>query len=248
MTHLSTCLREGAQTAHTAAENTAFMKCLLQEIVPQDPLRRLLANLYGVYSALEAALYYHRQDPAVSAIYFPELNRADALARDLAFHYGKELRSHPQPSPAGQAYRDRIRLVSATDPILLIAHSYTRYLGDLSGGQGLKAILRNALNLPPNQGTDLYEFPQIPTPEAKRAFKDHYRQALDSLSLDRATLDRIVAEANRAFDLNRAMLQELEPDVKAALGEDAFEDLISQDRPGSTQQSGHPPQPALTHA
>ncbi|MFN9859333.1 MAG: biliverdin-producing heme oxygenase, partial [Pseudanabaena sp.] len=68
------------------------------------------------------------------------------------------------------------------DPVLLIAHSYTRYMGDLSGGQALKHIVRSALDLPDECGTTFYEFDQLPTLEAKKNFKDRYRQALDSLS------------------------------------------------------------------
>jgi oxygen-independent coproporphyrinogen III oxidase len=92
---------------------------------------------------------------------------------------------------------------------LLIAHAYTRYLGDLSGGQRLKTIIREALALPPGSGTLFYEFAAIATPEAQRAFKERYRQTLDQLPLDAATIDRIVAEANHAFALNRAMLHSL---------------------------------------
>jgi heme oxygenase len=41
MTHLSTRLREGTQHSHTAAENTAFMKCFMKGIVEREPLRKL---------------------------------------------------------------------------------------------------------------------------------------------------------------------------------------------------------------
>jgi len=49
MSTLATCLREGTQHSHTAAENTAFMKCFLKGIVEREPFRKLLANLYLVY-------------------------------------------------------------------------------------------------------------------------------------------------------------------------------------------------------
>lgn len=233
--HLASSLREGTQQSHTAAENTAFMKCFLKGIVEREPFRKLLANLYLVYSAIEESLETHRNHPLVGALYFPELNRKQNLEKDLAFYYGDNWRSEIAPLKAGQVYVDRIREISNTDPVCLIAHAYTRYMGDLSGGQALKGIVRSALNLPSDRGTALYEFDQLPTVEAKRAFKETYRQALDSLSVDEETIQRIVAEANYVFTLNRNVVDELEADVRAAIGEHAFDLITRQDRPGSTE-------------
>jgi heme oxygenase len=234
MSNLSIRLREGTQQSHTKAENTAFMKCFIKGIVEKEPLRKLLADLYFVYSALETSLQQHSNSPI--ALYFPELNRTENLARDLAFYYGENWQEQIKLSPAGNVYCDRLQTLAQNDPALLIAHAYTRYMGDLSGGQSLKNIIRSALSLPSDRGTDFYEFPQIPTPEAKRAFKERYRQALDALPVDDDTIDRIVAEANHAFTLNRDIMHELEADVKAAIGEHTFDLLTRQDRPGSTER------------
>jgi heme oxygenase len=239
MSHLSVVLREGTQKSHTAAENTAFMKCFLKGIVEREPLRKLFADLYFVYHTLETALQNHTQHPVLGAIYFPELNRADNLARDLAFYYGEHWQEQIAASPSGQIYCDRLESLAQNDPLLLIAHAYVRYMGDLSGGQGLKSIIRAALSLPSSQGTEFYEFEQIATPEAKRAFKELYRQALDRLPLDEATIASIVEEANLAFTLNRDVMHELEADVKAVIGEHTFDLLTRQNRPGSTERYPH---------
>ncbi|MEG4305906.1 heme oxygenase (biliverdin-producing) [Microcoleus sp. D3_18a_C4] len=235
MTNLSTRLREGTMQSHTTAENTAFMKCFMKGIVEREPLRKLFADLYFVYSALETALQSHVNHPIIGTLYFPELNRTENLACDLAFYYGENWREEITASPAGSVYRDRIQTLSATDPVLLIAHAYTRYMGDLSGGQSLKNVIRSALSLPPDQGTNFYEFSQISTPEARREFKERYRQTFDEFPVDADTIERIVAEANTAFTLNQDVMHELEADVKAAIGDHTFDLLTRQDRPGSTE-------------
>ncbi|NMF58448.1 biliverdin-producing heme oxygenase [Pseudanabaena yagii] len=240
MSHLANRLREGTQKSHTAAENTAFMKCFLKGIVETVPFRKLLANLYLVYSTLEEEFRRHQQHHIVGKLYFQELNRQQNLEQDLAFYYGENWRSEIVPLKAGQAYVDRLKEISNTDPALLIAHSYTRYMGDLSGGQALKHIVRSALDLPDEHGTTFYEFDQLPTLEAKRDFKDKYRQALDSLEVDEETVERIVEEANYAFTLNRNVVDELEADVRAVIDPHVFELLTKQDRVGSTERRGHP--------
>lgn len=240
MSHLANRLREGTQKSHTAAENTAFMKCFLKGIVETVPFRKLLANLYLVYSTLEEEFRRHQQHPIVGKLYFQELNRQQNLEQDLAFYYGENWRSEIVPLKAGQAYVDRLKEISNTDPALLIAHSYTRYMGDLSGGQALKHIVRSALDLPDERGTTFYEFDQLPTVEAKKDFKDKYRQALDSLEVDEETVERIVEEANYAFTLNRNVVDELEADVRAVIDPHVFELLTKQDRVGSTERRGHP--------
>lgn len=240
-------LREGTKHSHTAAENTAYMKCFLKGIVEREPFRKLLANLYLVYSTLEEALRQHLDTPAVGGLYFSELNRTANLEKDLAFYYGDNWREEITPLPAGQVYVDRIREIAETDPALLIAHAYTRYMGDLSGGQALKNIVRSALNLPPDRGTGLHEFEQIPTVEARRAFKEKYRQALNSLPIEDETIQRIVEEANYAFQLNRDVMHDLEDDVKAAIGDHVFDLLTRQDKPGSTENisRGHSSETAV---
>ncbi|HEY9664126.1 MAG TPA: heme oxygenase (biliverdin-producing) [Allocoleopsis sp.] len=232
-------LREGTKHSHTAAENTAFMKCFLKGIVEREPFRKLLANLYYVYSALETELQRYQNDAIVGPIVFSEIFRTANLEKDLAFYYGDNWRDQISPLPAGKIYVDRIHEVANTDPALLIAHSYTRYMGDLSGGQALKNIIRSAMNLPPDQGTGLHDFDQLPTMEAKRAFKEKYRDALNSLPVDEATIERIVAEANYAFELNRDVVHELEDEVKAAIGEHVFDLLTRQNIPGATERPPH---------
>ncbi len=232
--HLATRLREGTQKSHTAAENTAFMKCFLKGIVEIVPFRKLLANLYLVYSTLEAELKRHSEHPIVGQMYFPELDRQSNLEQDLAFYFGDNWRLELVPLKAGQVYVDRLLEISNTDPVLLIAHSYTRYMGDLSGGQALKHIIRSALDLPSDRGTTFYEFDQLPTIEAKRDFKEKYRHTLDALVIDEATILRIVEEANYAFTLNRNVVDELEADVRAVIDPHVFELLTKQDRVGST--------------
>ncbi len=41
-------LREGTKQSHTAAENTAFMKCFLKGIVEREPFRKFLSTRRSV--------------------------------------------------------------------------------------------------------------------------------------------------------------------------------------------------------
>lgn len=237
---LASQLREGTKKSHTMAENTAYMKCFLKGIVEREPFRKLIANLYFVYSTLEAELLCHRNHPVVGLIYFPELNRKASLEKDLAFYYGDNWQDQIAPSEAGKVYVDRIKEISNSEPALLVAHSYVRYMGDLSGGQALKNIVRSALSLPPDQGTNFHQFDAFPSVEARRGFKGRYRDALNSLPVDNELIAKIVAEANAAFALNRDMMHALEPEVKAAIGDHVFDLITRQDIPGATERSpGH---------
>lgn len=234
--NLAAQLRQGTAHSHTVAENTAFMKCFLKGIVEREPLRKLFADFYFLYSALEEEMQRHSDDAVVGPLYCPELNRQANLEEDLEFYYGEHWRDRIQLSDAGKHYVARIRWVANTNPALLVAHAYVRYLGDLSGGQGLKRVVRSAMELIGDRGTRFYEFDALPTPEAKREFKEKYRDALTSLAVDDKLAEQIVEEANFAFQLNCNIMHALEADVKAAIGEHAFELLTKQDRQGSTER------------
>ena len=235
-TNLASQLREGTKHSHTMAENTAYMKCFLKGIVEKEPFRKLLTNLYFVYSTLEAELLRHRNHPVVGLIYFPDLNRKVSLEKDLAFYYGHNWQVQITPSEAGEVYVNRIKKISNSEPTLLVAHAYVRYMGDLSGGQALKNIVRSALKLPADQGTNFHKFDAFASVEARRAFKGRYRDTLNSLPVDDELIEKIVAEANYAFALNRDVMHSLEAEVKLAVGDHVFDLITRQDIPGSTER------------
>ena len=149
----------------------------------------------------------------------------------MQFYYGPNWRQDVKISAAGQAYVDRVHEIGATAPELLVAHSYTRYLGDLSGGQILKKIAQNAMNLH-DGGTAFYEFADI---SDEKAFKNRYRQAMDELPIDQATAERIVEEANAAFGMNMKLFNELEGNLIKAIGIMVFNSLTRRRSGGSTE-------------
>ncbi|MEI2578314.1 biliverdin-producing heme oxygenase [Scytonema sp. PRP1] len=230
--NLATKLRVGTKKAHTMAENVGFVKCFLKGVVEKNSYRKLVANLYFAYSAMEEEMEKHRNHPIVSKINFAELHRKHSLEQDLSYYYGVNWREEIKLSAAGAAYVQRIREVSEKEPELLVAHSYTRYLGDLSGGQILKGIAQTAMNLSDGQGLAFYEFDDIAD---EKAFKVKYRQALDELAIDDATSDRIVDEANAAFGMNMKMFQELEGNLIKAIGVMLYNSITRRRTRGSTE-------------
>lgn len=230
--NLATKLRVGTKKAHTMAENVGFVKCFLKGVVEKNSYRKLVANFHFIYSAMEAEMAKHHDHPVVSKIDFPELHRKQSLEQDLSYYYGVNWREQIQLSPAGEAYVNRIREISQTAPELLVAHSYTRYLGDLSGGQILKNIAVTGMNLSEGEGTAFYEFKDIAD---EKAFKAQYRQALDELPIDDATADRIVDEANAAFGMNMDLFNELEGNLIKAIGQMLFNSLTRRRSRGNNE-------------
>ncbi|MDA0266554.1 MAG: heme oxygenase (biliverdin-producing) [Cyanobacteria bacterium] len=230
--NLAAKLREGTQKAHTMAENVGFVRCFLRGVVEKNSYRKLVANFYFVYSAMEEELERHKDHPVVSKVYFPDLHRKQTLEQDLAYYYGANWREQVAASAGGQLYVDRIREISNTQPELLVGHSYTRYLGDLSGGQILKGIAQRAMNLLEGEGTAFYEFDTIPD---EKAFKATYRASLDEIDVDEAMAEAIVTEANDAFGINMKLFQELEGNLVKAIGQMLFNSLTNRRRRGSTE-------------
>ena len=199
-------LKEGTKKSHSAAENTAFVKSFLRGVISKESYRTLVSDLYFVYSALEEDFRIFKNDPVLGALYLPELERVTALETDLRYYYGPIWRSIVKPSEACQRYVDRIHEVAKTEPELLIGHHYTRYLGDLSGGQILKGIAQKALNLK-DEGLSFYEFGKI---DNAKIYKEKYRSILDELPLTESQQNAIITEANYAFRLNMYMFDTLE--------------------------------------
>ena len=201
---LSVMMRDGSQTEHKDAESSSFMAELLEGRVNETGYAEYLAMLRPVYAALESAAARLAADPIVGTIIDPAINRLAAIDQDLAYWSGRaEL---PQVrSDAVDAYVARIEATVA-DPVLFVAHHYTRYLGDLSGGQAIGRILARTFGLENGEGIAFYAFESVPKP---KPYKDQYRARLDALPLTPADQQRVVDEVKTVFGLNGALFAEL---------------------------------------
>ena len=203
---LALALKEGTKESHSAAENTKFVASFLRGVVDYEEYRKLLTNFYYVYDTMEQRIR-ETEDPMVQAIKSEDLERKEAIERDLEYYYGSDWKDKQIPSEACNTYCHRINEIAEKDPYLLVAHHYTRYIGDLSGGKILKEITARVLNPPEGKGLDFYEFPSIP--DAK-LFKQNYRACLDNLGTDTSQENALITEANYAFRLNMYMFDEIQ--------------------------------------
>jgi heme oxygenase len=206
---LSAAMRDGSVAEHRAAEDSTFMSELLGGRVNERGYADYLLRLRAVYATMEDTVRAHRDDPAVAAVHDTALERLDAIDADLD-HWAPG-RPRIADSPAADAYRHRVCDAATERPALLVAHHYTRYLGDLSGGQVIGRVLDRTFDLD-GAGTAFYDFPEIAKP---KVYKDGYRARLDDLGLDAEERARIVDEVKRAFRLNQAVFAELGDNLEA---------------------------------
>ncbi|MGD3105140.1 heme oxygenase (biliverdin-producing) [Streptomyces sp. YGL11-2] len=206
-TPFSTVIRTASHAQHTEAENSSFMGDLLGGRLGVDAYRRYTEQLWFVYRALEDASGALGADPVAGPFIRPELARTTELERDLAHLGGPSWRTGLTPLPATAAYADRIAVCARDWPAGYVAHHYTRYLGDLSGGQIIRGTAEKTWGFArKGDGVRFYVFEEIANPAA---FKREYRELLDALPVDDLEKQRVVDECRRAFALNSAVFREL---------------------------------------
>lgn len=163
------------------------------------------------------------------------LRRLAGLEQDMEYFYGSDWKSQITPPTKGtQVYVGRIKELAATLKnknnnknddetsaakesllYLFVAHQYTRYLGDLFGGQMMGSMASRSMDLPADgSGVAFYTFEGVPS---TKDFITEWYTTLNALGVSDAQQQSIVDEANLVFQLNIGILEELEGSPWAAL-------------------------------
>ncbi|XP_015247404.1 PREDICTED: heme oxygenase-like [Cyprinodon variegatus] len=197
---LSEQIKEVTKESHVRAENTELMLSFQKGQVTLPQFKLLLCSLYEIYQALEEQLDMNSNHPAVAPIYFPaELARLKSIEKDLEYFNGPDWRQKIVVPAATQRYCHRLRQIGTENPEFLVAHAYTRYLGDLSGGQVLGRIAQKSMGLKSSEGLSFFAFPGVSSPNL---FKQLYRSRMNSVELTAEERNGVLEEAVRAFELN----------------------------------------------
>lgn len=202
----SQALRERTWSSHGDSEGAGFMHDLMTGKGTRDDYVALVAQHYFVYEALESAAARFTGDAEAQPFLSDQLTRMPALEADLAFLLGDDWRNQITPLPTTERYVARIREIEADGWAGgFVAHHYTRYLGDLSGGQAIGRLMQRHFGFETN-GILFYLFDQIADP---KAFKETYREQLDAASWDAVERERVIDEVLYAYRLNTELFEDL---------------------------------------
>jgi heme oxygenase len=189
---LSQLVREASKEVHLAAERTPFIYSLMQGDLPSEAYFDYIAQLAPIYEAIEK---WEGKLP----FFDRRLDRFERIIADLEYVGTRVVCDETI------TYVKHIKkLVKAKDEVRLVAHHYTRYLGDLSGGQAIGALVARNLSIPPNF-LSFYDFDDIGD---RVRYKITYRENLDTL-IQEKDYQKFIDEVILAFEYNRKIFEAL---------------------------------------
>ena len=199
-------LWESTASAHGSAETSTNMARLVKGELSRDGFVAMQRQLYFLYRTLEEEMTANLDDPIVKAFYDERLDRTAALTADLLALTGSTP-SADEIDPVTAKFCELIRSTAKEWAPGLIAHHYTRYLGDLSGGQQIRRVVEGAYGIGKDSGTAFFYFDELGN---LVEFKNQYRSALDEIGFDADQRERFIEEVHASYALSSALVAELE--------------------------------------
>jgi heme oxygenase len=196
-----TALYLRTKALHLEAERTGFIADMLRGAASRDGYTLLLRNLHPAYREIEDGFARHRDSAILGPLARYRLARTPAIEADLVVLNGPDWADDVPLLPEAQDYARIIAQAADGDGSRLIAHAYTRYLGDLNGGLIVRRLLEKSVGLSARELTH-YDFSAIAEPAA---LKTDYREALERAGAAAADPAAIVAEGVVAFECNIAL-------------------------------------------
>jgi heme oxygenase len=204
----SATLRASTKVVHERANHSDYMNALFGGELTLDGYTQLAIQYYFIYQAIEQVSDTMTADAVGREFVFDELRRVPKLDADLKFLVGPDWREQVRPLAATAAYVRRIQEASEWAGGY-VAHHYTRYLGDLAGGQIIRRLLAKNYGVS-EDGSLFYHFDEI---GSAPAFRDRYRSKLDNAPWSEADRARLIEETLVAFECNVAVFTELAEDM-----------------------------------
>ena len=192
-------LKASTATIHDEVEHTTFIVDLMEGRLDSQAYALLLKQYDVIYAVLESRSREFADDPVFAPFFDAALFRAERIAADLTALDGTEL----PVMPSATVYATHLAGLERAEQV--IAHHYTRYLGDLSGGQAIGTLMGRHYSLPATSLT-MWDFTAL---GKTKPYKDAYRSRLDQVAATGGDEQIVVDETMEAFRLDGALIGDL---------------------------------------
>lgn len=200
-------IRVATFSEHERAAGSGFMTALFERTLPLPGYVEMVAQHHYAYAVLEGAADRLVDHPIAGLFIDEALRRLPSLDADLIALDGEDWRDRHSPTAGTAAYCERMEAVCVTSPERFVAHHYTRYLGDLSGGQMIGSVARGTYGFDEGAGAAFYEFADIADPSA---YKQAYREHLDTAPWTAEERLALLDEVRIAYGLNTDVFTDLD--------------------------------------
>ena len=202
-------IKEKTSLLHSAAENTGYIKKLMDGTASVEGYAEYIFNLERMYRAIEVALDKNENNDIVKPFVTKELYRSELMRKDLEFLLGDKLDSMKLLAST-EACVAKIEELSEKSPELVVAYAYTRFLADLFGGRTFLSLLSTSYNISA-EGLNYYQFPNI---NDLRGYVMKYHKMLADINLTEEKKIDFINEVNNAYIYNLAISNELDAKLK----------------------------------
>jgi heme oxygenase len=160
--------------------------------------------LHPIYVALEEIMIKNRKDPSLHLFDHRKLDRRNRIAHDLST-FGVDPVKEPSSVPCVSDYVSAV--VSAGEsPQRIMAYHYTRYMGDMIGGQVISRTLKEKYGMEDNSLT-CYDFSDIGD---LFHYRKTYKAVLNLIPWSDEERRSFIEEVKVAYEVNANLFKELE--------------------------------------
>lgn len=202
-------IKNNSNDLHSVAEKTGFLKRLLEGKASRESYSEYLFNLYDIYKAIEINLEKNDKNDVVKHFTTQDVYRSEAIYKDLKFLLGDKLHSM-KALPSTRAYVARINEIGSTNPELLVAHAYTRYLADLFGGRMIYKLIKEFYKIE-DEGLNYYQYEALKEEgEDMKAFIMEYHNKLNNIELSDEMKEKFIDEVANSYIYNISLSNEID--------------------------------------
>lgn len=196
-------MKQETWSEHEASKDSDFAISIMSGRFGQKGFIEWQRALYPIYLKLENILKKNRKDPVLHIFDHRKLDRTDRIYSDLQ-KLGVDPILNPSPLKTIAPYVAAIQNASDT-PQRLMAYHYTRYMGDMNGGQVIARAMENICGID-KSALSCYDFSEVGD---TYHYRKQYKTLLELSPWSEEEREAFIDEAKIAYARNADLFDEL---------------------------------------